>query len=85
MMKSFVKKKWFLVTGALVILYLIFPLIAGMLQLGPDRRGPKFYARGHHSILYGIGYEIVLNEKPRVRYNAGDRVWYYTSNKDKRR
>lgn len=58
-----------------VVLYLVFPFIAGLLAIG-DRDGPKIYSQTYHAILYTISYEIVHDQKPRRNIEL-DRPWFY--------
>jgi hypothetical protein len=63
-----------LVAGV-IVLYIVFPFIAGLLAIG-DRDGPKIYPRSYHAILYMISYETVRNEKPRRNIEL-ERPWFY--------
>ena len=58
-----------------VILYLVFPVIAGLLAIG-DRVGPKIYPVTYHTILYMVSYEALRDEKPRQDYQF-ERPWFY--------
>lgn len=53
--------------GAVVILYIIFPFLAGVFAIG-DRDGPKIYPEYYHAQMYMISYEAVWDEKPRQNY-----------------
>jgi hypothetical protein len=59
----------------IVVLYLLFPTVAGLFALG-DRDGPKIYPSSYHTILYLISYEMVRNEKPRQSL-LFERPWFY--------
>ena len=61
--------------GLIVILYLVFPAIAGVFAIG-DREGPKIYPLFYHQHLYMISYESVWQEKPRQNPDF-DRPWFY--------
>jgi hypothetical protein len=61
--------------GSVVLLYLIFPFIAGVFAIG-DRDGPKIYPLSYHHLLYMISYESVWHEKPRQNVEL-DRPWFY--------
>jgi len=58
-----------------VILYLFFPLVAGLFAIG-DRDGPKIYLSSYHTVLYMITYEWARSEKPREN-PFYDRPWFY--------
>ena len=58
-----------------VILYLLFPIVAGLCALG-DRDGPKIYPKTYHTTLYMISYETLRNEKPREDF-LSERPWFY--------
>jgi hypothetical protein len=58
-----------------IILYLLFPLVAGLFAIG-DRDGPRLYPSSYHTSLYMISYEAVRNEKPRQNL-LSDRPWFY--------
>jgi hypothetical protein len=58
-----------------VILYLLFPLVAGLFGIG-DRDGPKIYPSSYHTVLYMITYEEVRSEKPREN-PFYERPWFY--------
>lgn len=60
----------------LIALYCVMPIVAGLWDLGKDRRGPKIYNRVYHEFLYSISYQLVRGEKPRVPFDR-DRVWIY--------
>lgn len=57
------------------ILYLLFPMVAGLFAIG-DRDGPKIYPKGYHATLYMVSYEAVRNEKPRENF-LYERPWCY--------
>ena len=76
---SWIKRRWHLVVIWVVVVYGAFPFVAGLLGLGPDERGPKFYHQTHHSIMYRITYDIVHKEKPRGNF-GGRRIWFYRFN-----
>ena len=59
----------------ILVLYLVFPFIAGLLAIG-DRDGPKIYPQTYHGILYTISYKMVRDDKPR-RNIEFDRPWFY--------
>lgn len=63
------------VLAILVSLYLLFPLVAGVLAIG-DRDGPKIYPIAYHTMLYMIAYEDVHHEKPRQTPWL-ERPWFY--------
>ena len=63
------------VLGIVVIVYLTFPMVAGLCAIG-DRDGPKIYSMEYHSFLYMVGYESVREEKPRINPNL-ERPWFY--------
>lgn len=50
-----------------MILYLIFPVVAGVFAIG-DRDGPKIYPEYYHAQMYMISYEAVRDEKPRQNF-----------------
>lgn len=58
--------------AVLLIIYLFFPIIAGMLQFS-DCRGPKFYNADYHDVLYCIGYTGEGHPTSPVR----KRSWFY--------
>ena len=60
---------------SIVVLYLVFPFIAGLLAIG-DRDGPKIYSQTYHGSLYTISYEMVRDQKPR-RNTELERPWFY--------
>ena len=59
----------FLLLAIAVLLSLELPIFAGVFAIG-DREGPSIYSRDYHSFLYITSYEIVRNEKPRLRIDA---------------
>ena len=59
----------------IVVLYLVFPFIAGLLAIG-DRDGPKIYSQTYHAILYTVSYEMVRDQKPRRNLEL-ERPWFY--------
>ena len=61
--------------GIVVIVYLVFPIVAGLLAIG-DRDGPKIYPMEYHSFLYMVSYESVREEKPRINPDL-ERPWFY--------
>ena len=56
-------------------IYIIFPFIAGIIDLGHDRRGPLFYPRSYHETIYRLGYSMIRNERPMVPFRK--RSWFY--------
>ena len=68
-------KKVLKLVTLVVVLYLVFPLIAGLLALG-DRDGPRIYPEAYHTVLYMISYEAMRNEKPRQSLEF-ERPWFY--------
>jgi hypothetical protein len=58
-----------------IILYVLFPIVAGLLAIG-DRDGPKIYPKTYHTALYMISYEALRNEKPREN-SLYERPWFY--------
>ena len=58
-----------------VIVYLLFPIVAGLCAIG-DRDGPKIYPKAYHATLYMVSYEAVRNEEPRESY-LYERPWFY--------
>jgi hypothetical protein len=61
-----------------IVLYLIGPIIAGLLGLG-ERDGPIIYSSEYHTVLYIAAYESARNEKPRLSLDHGefDRPLFY--------
>lgn len=49
---------------AILCLYVLFPIAAGLLRIG-DRDGPRIYFEAHHEILYCIGYAMTHDDTPR--------------------
>ena len=74
-------EKWKWPAIGFVVFYLAFPILAGVLKLGPDQQGPVFYHPGHHSALYKIGFAFVSDDKPRL-IMGGKRGWFYTFTKE---
>jgi hypothetical protein len=68
-------KKTFTPIVLTVLLYLVFPLVAGLLAIG-DRDGPKIYPPFYHEQLYMISSESVWHEKPRQNFEF-ERPWFY--------
>jgi hypothetical protein len=72
-------KKFAIATLAVVGVYALTPLVAGLLKTY-DRRGPKIFAEAHHEILYRFGYCVAGHHhhdgKPRVPYMQ-ERSWFY--------
>jgi len=63
------------ILGAVVILYVILPFVAGLFAIG-DRDGPKIYPEHYHAQMYMITYEAVRHEKPRQNF-LYDRPLFY--------
>ena len=71
-------KRWcWIVWGVAILIstYLGFPLIAGLLALG-GRSGPRIFFRGHHTMLYKIGYGLTHEDKSRA-WAFEVRPWFY--------
>ena len=68
-------RKFSIFASVVVILYLVFPVIAGLFAIG-DRDGPKIYPESYHTMLYMISYEAVREEKPRQNPFL-ERPWFY--------
>lgn len=59
------KKRWhILFVIALVLCYLLGPVVAGALRVGAGS-GPVLYAESFHAAIYIACYEAFHNEKPR--------------------
>ena len=69
------KRRTVKILAVVVVLYVVFPFIAGLFAIG-DRDGPKIYPRAYHANLYIISYEIVRKEKPRSNIEL-ERPWFY--------
>lgn len=75
-------RKWWwpkaLVPLAVMAVYLVLPLLAGVFAIG-DRRGPRVYPASFHEPLYVIGWEVAGRDgKPRVLgRGASPRPWFY--------
>ena len=74
---SKIVKKWKWLLLAAVLIYIFFPIAAGMMKLGPDLNGPKIYNQSHHSPLYKFGFSLTSEDTPRV-IMGGKRSWFYT-------
>lgn len=65
------------------MLYLLFPIIAGLFSIG-ERGGPKIYFESYHSILYGISYELTHEDKARASLYYERPIFYgFTGKKTK--
>ena len=69
-------KKIKLVFLILIFTYLCLPFFAGIANIGGDRRGPRMFFRGHHEILYILGYQLVRGAKPIVPFGKERALWY---------
>lgn len=60
----------------IVFSYLVFPLLAGIFDLGGDRRGPRVFWIEHHEPLFRLGYHIARGSEPVIPVGR-DREWWY--------
>lgn len=70
-----VKKRVLLIMKVMLIIYLLFPLLAGAFDIG-YASGPKIYNKDYHITLYRISYQIVYGEKARVPFDHERPLFY---------
>lgn len=66
--------KWSRLIGLVLSLYLVAPVVAGILNYW-DHRGPKIYIADLHQVLYGIGGAIA--GRPEAYTPVHKRTWFY--------
>ena len=82
-MKPKAKKTLLTIAVAVIVLYLIMPIFAGVFEIG-NRWGPKIYPIWYHETLYLVAWEMGTHEgnKPRIGvwYREEYRPWFYGMN-----
>jgi hypothetical protein len=69
------KKAVIWICAGVLIVYLFFPIVAGLLQIGRVD-GPKIYFPAHHACLYELAFEQRFGYTPRPSI-WHERPWFY--------